>query len=53
MDRTLYGDLAEVEGAALGSLAVIAPLLQRMQVADSIDRHLPANEQAEFPLGSV
>jgi transposase len=53
MERTWYGDLTEAEGAALGSLAVIAPMLERMGVADIIDRHLPADEQAEFTLGTI
>lgn len=53
MDRTWYGNLVDVEGAALGSLAVIAPLLKRMGVADIIDQHLPADEQAEFPHGTI
>ena len=53
MERTWYGNLVEAEGAALGSLAVIAPLLLRMGVADIIDRHLPADEQAEFNLGTI
>ena len=34
-------------------LAVIVPLLERMQVASIIDKHLPADPQAEFPLGRV
>jgi transposase len=45
--------LAEVEGAAMGSLAVIAPLLERMAVADIIDRHLPVDPQAEFSHGRI
>ena len=53
MADTWYGNLTEVEGAALGSLAVIAPLLERMGVADILDRHLPADPQAEFPHGPL
>ena len=53
MAVTWYGNLTEVEGAALGSLAVIAPLLQRMGVADIIDRHLPVDPQAEFTHGRL
>jgi transposase len=53
MERTWYGNLVDLESAALGSLAVIAPLLQRMGIADIIDRHLPADEQAEFPHGTI
>jgi transposase len=48
-----YGNLTEVEGTALGSLAVIAPLLERMGVAAIIDRHLPVDAQAEFPHGRL
>ena len=53
MADTWYGNLTEVEGAALGSLAVIAPLLERMGVADIIDRHLPVDPQAEFTHGRL
>lgn len=53
MERTWYGNLIDVEGAALGGLAVIAPLLQRMGVAEVIDQYLPADEQAEFPHGTI
>ncbi len=48
MTETWYGNLTEVEGAALGRLAVIAPWLERMGVADISDRHLPVDPQAEF-----
>lgn len=38
---------------AYGSLAVIAPMLDRMNVKEIIDRHLPADPQAEFSNGEV
>ena len=44
---------ANVEGRNIGTLAVIAPLLQRMHVAEIIDQHLPADPQAEFNLGDI
>ncbi len=52
---TWYGNQAEanVEGRNVGTLAVIAPLLERMNVAQLIDQHLPADPQAEFSYGSV
>ncbi len=53
MDGAWYGKHSDVEGAALGSLAVIAPLLQRMGVAEIIDQHLPVDSQAEFPHGTI
>jgi len=37
----------------LGALALLAPLLERMQVADIIDRHLPPDPQLEFSHGQV
>jgi transposase len=36
-----------------GSLAVLAPLLERMDLAGIIDRHIPANPQAEFAYGPI
>ncbi|MCX7419957.1 MAG: DUF4277 domain-containing protein, partial [Planctomycetia bacterium] len=53
MDGTWYGNHTDVEGAAMGSLAVIAPLLKRMGVAAIIDQHLPVDPQAEFPHGTI
>jgi transposase len=52
---TWYGNQADanVEGRNIGTLAVIAPLLQRMNVAEIIDQHLPADPQAEFNYGKV
>jgi transposase len=52
---TWYGNQAEanVEGRNIGTLAVIAPLLQRMKVAEIIDQHLPADPQAEFNYGTI
>ena len=52
---TWYGNQANanVEGRNIGTLAVIAPLLQRMKVAEIIDQHLPADPQAEFDYGNI
>jgi len=52
---TWYGNQtdANVEGRNIGTLAVIAPLLERMNVAGIIDQHLPADPQAEFQYGSI
>ena len=49
MNGIWYGKHSDVEGAPIGGLAVIVPLLERMGVADIIDQHLPVDEQAEFP----
>jgi transposase len=38
---------------AFGPLALIAPLLQRLGIADIIDRHLPPDPQLEFSHGRV
>lgn len=53
--RTWYGNQADanVEGRNVGALAVIAPLLERMNVAEIIDQHLPADPQAEFKYGDI
>jgi transposase len=37
----------------IGPLAVLAPLLDRLDLAQIIDRHLPANPQLEFSHGEV
>src|SRR5262249_12712091 len=37
----------------LGPLAVVAPLLEQMDVAGIIDRHLPPDPQLEFSHGQV
>jgi transposase len=52
---TWYGNQADanVEGRNIGTLAVITPLMQRMNVAEIIDQHLPADPQAEFDYGSI
>lgn len=50
-----YGNQTEanVEGRNIGTLAVIAPLLERMNVAEIIDQHLPADSQAEYNYGNI
>ena len=55
MDGTWYGNQAEanVDGRNIGALAVVAPLLDRMNVAAIIDRHLPADRQAEYGNGTI
>jgi hypothetical protein len=53
MAITWYGSQSEAEGCHFGPLAVLGPLLERMQVASIIDRHLPADPQAEFSHGKV
>src|SRR4029079_3389140 len=53
MASSWYGNVMDVEGAAMGSLAVIAPLLERIGVAGIIDRHLPVDPQAEFSHGRM
>lgn len=52
---TWYGKQAEanIEGRNIGTLALIAPLLERMNVAGIIDRHLPSDPQAEFSYGNI
>jgi hypothetical protein len=53
MSFTWFGTPAPVEGRNFGPLALIVPLLERMNVAEIIDRHLPPDPQAEFSSGNV
>lgn len=53
MSLTWYGNQAAVEGRNFGSLALIVPLLERMEIAGIINQHVPADDQAEFGHGSV
>ena len=48
-----FGSTTHEHSLHFGTLAVIAPLLERLDVAAIIDRHLPADPQAEFPHGRV
>lgn len=48
-----YGNQTPVEGRNFGPLALIVPLLERMDLERIIDRHLPRDPQAEFPYGKV
>lgn len=47
------GPTTDLESVQLGSLAIAAPMLQRMKVADIINQHLPADPQLEFSYGDV
>jgi hypothetical protein len=51
MAFTWYGNQSEAEACRYGALAVIVPLLERMNVMQIIDRHIPADPQAEFTYG--
>lgn len=48
-----YGGQTNLESVAYGSLCVIAPMLDRMNVAAVIDQHVPTDPQAEFSVGHV
>ena len=48
-----FGSTTRDDSYHLGSLAVVAPILERMDVAGIIDRHLPADPQAEYPAGRL
>lgn len=47
------GPLLEHSSCNLGPLAVVAPLLEEMDVAAIIDRHLPPDPQLEYSHGQV
>src|SRR5262245_55411330 len=53
MTLTCYDTQAPVEGRNFGALAVIWPLLERMQGVPILNQHLPADPQAEFDHGTV
>jgi Domain of unknown function (DUF4277) len=53
MSLTWYGNQSAAEGVNFGSLALIFPLLERMKVVEIINRHVPADDQAEFDHGTV
>jgi len=48
-----HGTARAEEVVNLGPLALVGPLLERMQVAEIIDRHLPPDPQLEFSHGQV
>lgn len=52
-DQAWYGKQADVETAAYGALSVIEPLIQKIDLANIINKHLPTDPQAEFDHGSI
>jgi hypothetical protein len=50
---TWYGNQSESEACRFGALAVIYPLIERMNVVQIINQHLPADPQAEFDYGTT
>ncbi|MEQ9411492.1 MAG: DUF4277 domain-containing protein [Fuerstiella sp.] len=52
-DFTWYGNQADVEGLAFGALAVIEPMIEKINLAAIINRHLPVDPQAEFDHGRL
>jgi hypothetical protein len=50
---TWHGAARPDEVVNTGPLALLLPLLDRLQVADIIDRHLPPDPQLEFSHGQV
>jgi transposase len=53
MAFTWYGNQSDSEACRFGPLAVVVPLLERMDVASIINRHLPADPQADFSYGTT
>lgn len=53
MSLAWYGNQSELESRRIGALALIVPLLERMNVAEIINQHLPADPQAEFDYGTT
>ncbi len=52
-DFTWYGNQSDVEGLAFGALAVIEPMIQKINLAGIINQHLPVDVQAEFDHGRL
>ncbi|MEJ7590086.1 MAG: IS1634 family transposase [Planctomycetaceae bacterium] len=50
---TWYGSQTDVETATFGALAVIEPMIQKINLAGIINQHLPADPQAEFDHGAI
>ena len=50
---TWYGSQTDVETATFGALAVIEPMIQRINLARIINQHLPADPQVEFDHGAI
>ena len=53
MAITWYGNQSSADSCNFGSLAVVWPLLERMNVAGIINQHVPADSQAEYDHGTV
>lgn len=53
MALTWYGNQTSDESCNLGPLALVWPVLERMNVSSIIDQHLPADPQAEFAHGRI
>jgi len=53
MSLAWYGNQSPLEGRCFGPLALIVPLLDRVQLKEIIDQHIPADPQAEYSRGSV
>jgi transposase len=50
---TWYGNQSDAEACRFGSLAVIFPLIERMNVISIINQHCPADPQAEYDYGTT
>jgi hypothetical protein len=48
-----FGSASHEESCHFGTLAVVAPLLERLGVTQLIDQHLPADPQAEYAYGPL
>jgi transposase len=53
MAFTWYGNQSESEACRFGALAVIYPLIERMNVVHIINQHLPADPQADYDYGTT
>lgn len=50
---TWYGNQSDAEACRFGALAVIFPLIERMNVIPIINQHCPADPQAEYDYGTT
>ena len=53
MSFTWYGNQSSADSCNFGPLAVVWPLLERMNVRGIINRHLPPDPRADYDHGTV
>lgn len=52
-DNTWYRNQSDVENAAFGALAVIEPMIQKINLAEIINRHLPTDPERRMTAATM